>query len=259
LPPQFSHFSSQDAYIFKGKLGVQNRFWIFSVVLLLAACDNAQIERALDRLGRAAHQSAGPVRDAELAAILDKSAPFEQRLSAAALERTRHAVVYDPAYERIAYPMGDIDPARGVCSDEVIRAYRTLGVDLQRLVHEDMRVAYSKYPKRWGLARPDSNIDHRRVANLEVFFTRHGRVLSVTGDGRDYRPGEIVTWTLPGNLPHIGIVTHRLSTDSARPLIVHNIGQGPQLEDMLFAYPIKGHFRYGAPGTVRAGPSTAKG
>lgn len=171
-------------------------------------------------------------------------AATSEALVAAALERTRHKVVYDPAYRTIAYPMGDVPASTGVCTDEVIRAYRALGIDLQQLVHEDMRAAFRAYPKQWGLERPDSNIDHRRVPNLRVFFTRHGRSLPVTARGEDYAPGDLVTWNLPGNLPHIGMVTDRRSADGARPLIVHNIGAGPRLEDMLFDYEITGHYRY---------------
>jgi uncharacterized protein YijF (DUF1287 family) len=165
-------------------------------------------------------------------------------LVAAALERTRHKVVYDPAYRVIAYPMGDVPAGTGVCTDEVIRAYRALGIDLQQLVHEDMKVSFSSYPGNWGLSRPDRNIDHRRVPNLQVFFTRHGKSLPVTGRASDYAPGDLVTWDLGGNVPHIGMVTDRRSADGTRPLIVHNIGAGPTLEDMLFDYRITGHYRY---------------
>ncbi len=184
---------------------------------------------------------------AALAAMLWTAPAFAataDQLVAAALERTRHKVVYDPAYRTIAYPMGDVPAATGVCTDEVIRAYRTLGIDLQQLVHEDMRAAFRSYPRQWGLGRPDRNIDHRRVPNLQVFFTRHGKSLPVTARGVDYAPGDLVTWRLPGNLPHIGMVTDRRSVDGARPLIVHNIGAGPKLEDMLFDYEITGHYRY---------------
>ena len=185
---------------------------------------------------------------AALAAVVLWTAPAlaatADQFVAAALERTRHKVVYDPAYRTIAYPMGDVPAATGVCTDEVIRAYRALGIDLQRLVHEDMRAAFKVYPKQWGLERPDRNIDHRRVPNLRVFFARHGKSLPVTAKGADYAPGDLVTWNLPGNLPHIGMVTGRRSADGARPLIVHNIGAGPMLEDMLFDYEITGHYRY---------------
>lgn len=172
----------------------------------------------------------------------DTRQPFAERLSAAAMERLSHRVVYDPAYLRIPYPMGDVPATQGVCTDEIVRAYRTLGIDLQKLVHEDMKANFALYPKRWGLARPDTNIDHRRVPNLQVFLARKGQKLSVTRNGEDYKTGDIVTWMLPGSLPHIGIATAQRSADGKRPLIVHNIGRGPQLEDMLFSYPITGRY-----------------
>lgn len=169
---------------------------------------------------------------------------FAERLEAAALGRTEHFVIYDGSYVAIAYPMGDVAPNRGVCTDVVIRAYRALGVDLQRLVHEDMTAEFAGYPVFWGLSRPDRNIDHRRVPNLAAFFTRRGARLPVTRDAADYLPGDLVTWTVGGNRPHIGIVTSRRSFLGDRPLIVHNIGFGPRLEGMLFDYPITGHYRY---------------
>jgi len=171
---------------------------------------------------------------------------FTSNLVAAALERTEHSVRYDGSYYRIAYPNGDVPSNIGVCTDVLIRSYRQLGVDLQSLVHEDMRTNFSKYPSKriWGLSRPDSNIDHRRVPNLQVFFTRHGEVLPIKQDGELYQAGDIVTWMLPGNRPHIGIILNQWSDDSARPLVVHNIGGGPELEDMLFNYKITGHYRY---------------
>lgn len=171
-------------------------------------------------------------------------AVFAQGLIKAAISQTTQQVVYDGSYRRIPYPGGDVPANIGVCTDVLIRAYRKVGVDLQQRVHEDMRQAFGKYPKTWGLRRPDSNIDHRRVPNLQTFFSRHGTVLKVSGNARDYQPGDLVTWMLPGNLPHVGIVTDRKTPDSERPLIVHNIGRGPQLEDMLFSYPITGHYRY---------------
>lgn len=172
--------------------------------------------------------------------------PFEERLVDAALERTKHRVRYDGSYRTIAYPNGDVPDNTGVCTDVLIRAYRALGIDLQRLVHEDMAAHFDRYPSRriWGLARPDKNIDHRRVPNLQRFFARHGASLPVTHHGNDYKPADIVTWMLPGNLPHIGIVSDRVNQQTALPLIVHNIGAGPKLEDMLFDYPITGHYRY---------------
>jgi uncharacterized protein YijF (DUF1287 family) len=169
-----------------------------------------------------------------------------ETLVASALERTRHAVVYDGAYYAIDYPGGDVPEGVGVCTDVIIRSYRKLGVDLQLLVHQDIQENFSKYPSQriWGLTQPDTNIDHRRVPNLRVFFSRKGVTLPVTRRGCDYKPGDLVTWMLPGNLPHIGIVTDKRHPSSGNPMIVHNIGRGPRLENMLFDYPITGHYRF---------------
>lgn len=171
---------------------------------------------------------------------------FANTLSDAALARTNAHVKYDGRYIKIAYPNGDVPASIGVCTDVVIRAYRALGVDLQQLVHLDMRDNFSVYPSKriWGLTKPDPNIDHRRVPNLQTFFSRHGTSLSVSKRASDYLAGDLVTWMLPGNLPHIGIVTDKVNTQSGNPMIVHNIGQGPKLEDMLFDYVITGHYRY---------------
>ena len=173
-------------------------------------------------------------------AMADRDA---ERLIAAALEQTRTRVTYDGSYRRIGYPGGDVPPSIGVCTDVVIRAYRKLGVDLQVKVHEDMRRAFTAYPRLWGLGAPDPNIDHRRVPNLQTYFRRAGAELVVSRDPSDYRPGDLVTWMLPGNLPHIGIATGERSP-AGIPLIVHNIGRGPELEDILFSFPITGHYRY---------------
>ena len=177
----------------------------------------------------------------------DRPGSLAERLVAGALERLRHHVTYDGSYRRIAYPNGDVPDDIGVCTDVVIRAYRAAGVDLQQLVHEDMTEAFDEYPHLRGLDHPDANIDHRRVPNLRRFFERHGASLPVTMDPDDYRPGDLVTWMLPGNLPHIGIAADARSADGRRPLIVHNIGEDPAREDVLFAFPITGHYRYAGP------------
>jgi hypothetical protein len=174
---------------------------------------------------------------------------FLDRLAAAAIERTHHVVRYDPAYVRIPYPGGDIPASTGVCTDEVIRAYRSVGVDLQKEVHEDMERYRGAYPKRWPAASTDSNIDHRRVPNLMVFFTRHGQSLPRSVEASDYHPGDLVTWNLGGGITHIGIVVDKISPESGRYMIVHNIGQGPQMEDVLFNWKIIGHYRYVREGT----------
>jgi uncharacterized protein len=171
--------------------------------------------------------------------------PWAAKLLAAAEAQVGVTTHYAPAYASMAYPNGDVPRDRGVCTDVVIRAYRdAFRCDLQRLVHEDMIANFSAYPKMWGLNRPDSNIDHRRVGNLQVFFRRHGQERPVTQNAGDYVPGDIYTCLLPGNLPHIGLVTAHKSSDGQRPLIVHNIGEGTQIEDRLLDYRLTGHYRY---------------
>ncbi|NMR33679.1 DUF1287 domain-containing protein [Chryseobacterium aquaticum] len=169
---------------------------------------------------------------------------FTQKLSDAALSLTRDKVTYDPAYYSIKYPNGDVAANKGVCTDVVIRAYRKLGIDLQKEVHEDMKKNFSKYPKKFGLKKTDTNIDHRRVPNLMVFFSRFGKSKSIETNASLYLPGDIVTWLLPGNLTHIGIVINRKSADGKRYLIVHNIGGGQVIEDCLFKFTITGHYQY---------------
>ncbi|KZZ44128.1 DUF1287 domain-containing protein [Thalassolituus sp. HI0120] len=183
---------------------------------------------------------------AGVASINVAALDFEQDLVSAAHERTKHDVRYDGAYVAIGYPMGDVPKEIGVCTDVVIRSYRKLGTDLQQLVHEDIKTHFSQYPSNriWGLKHPDKNIDHRRVPNLQTFFMRHGQELAVTRNAGDYKPGNLVTWMLPGNLPHIGIVTERINPATGNPMIVHNIGRGPEIEDMLFDYKITGHYKY---------------
>lgn len=160
----------------------------------------------------------------------------------AAHEQTKSFVLYDPQYSRIAYPNGDVPPSRGVCADVIIRAYRGIGIDLQKLVHEDMRAHFGLYPKKWGLKAPDANIDHRRVPNLMTFFARFGQSLPVTQNPADYKPGDIIT-NLPGGRTHIAIVSD-VYVDQNRPMVIQNIGLGTRQDDELFAYPLMGHYRY---------------
>jgi uncharacterized protein len=178
-------------------------------------------------------------------AIADQQNKNHQFIQAA-LDQTKERVIYNPVYFKISYPNGDVPAQYGVCTDVVIRAYRKLGIDLQELVHKDILANFSIYPlkKHWNQNRPDTNIDHRRVPNLQMFFTRKGQKLKVTDNPDDYKPGDLVTWMLGNKLPHIGVVVDKKSTDSKRFLIVHNVGVGPQIEDVLFAYPISGHYRY---------------
>ncbi len=171
--------------------------------------------------------------------------PELARFLADARSQIGRTVTYDPAYVRLAYPGGDVPLDRGVCSDVVIRAFRAVSIDLQKDLHEDMRRAWSAYPRNWDLRKPDPNIDHRRVLNLMTYLKRRGKALRVTSDPGNYRPGDLVTCTVPPNLPHIMIVSDAVSeSDPARHLVIHNIGKGARIEDRLFEFPLTGHYRY---------------
>ncbi len=171
---------------------------------------------------------------------------FADDLVKAARERTKHFVIYNGAYRSIPYPMGDVPKRFGVCTDVLIRSYRQLKIDLQERVHEDMRANFELYPKIWGLSKPDTNIDHRRVPNLRVFFSRFGESLTISTKGADYLPGDIVTWILDGGQAHIGIVSDKRNSQGV-PYVIHNIGLGPKEDDRLFAYTLTGHYRYHPP------------
>jgi len=171
--------------------------------------------------------------------------PWAAKLIAAAESQIGVTLIYDPAYAGLAFPNGDVPRERGVCTDVIVRAYRdAFGFDLQQAVNADMKAHFSRYPKIWGLKGPDRNIDHRRVPNLQTFFERRDAALPVSTRAGDYVPGDIVSQMLPGNLPHIAIVTHRRSADGERPMLVHNIGGGTRLEDRLFEFKITGRYRF---------------
>lgn len=168
-----------------------------------------------------------------------------KKMLASAVEQTTLTKNYDPVYTVIAYPNGDIPIEKGVCTDVVIRAFRKAGVDLQKEVHEDMAANFDAYPKKWGLKSPDTNIDHRRVPNLQTFFERRGKSLPVTTRAEDYKPGDVVSWDLDGKgMTHIGLVSNFYNETTRRYSIIHNIGAGAQIEDVLFDWKITGHFRY---------------
>jgi uncharacterized protein YijF (DUF1287 family) len=169
---------------------------------------------------------------------------FYTRLADSTFTLTKQQVTYDPAYFSISYPNGDVPKDKGVCTDVVIRAYRKMGIDLQKEVHEDMKKNFGLYPKKWKLTKTDTNIDHRRVPNLMTFFSRFGTVLTTTTESKDYKPGDIVCWDLGKGITHIGIVSNKRSGDGKRYQIIHNIGAGQVLQDCLFSYKIIGHYRY---------------
>ena len=181
---------------------------------------------------------------ASLTTAVSGQSPFGIALADSALTLTKISVQYDPSYFQIDYPNGDVPAGKGVCTDVVIRAYRMLGIDLQKEVHEDMTANFDKYPQNWGLSRPDKNIDHRRVPNLMTYFERFGQAKPITTEAGHYIPGDIVCWSLGGGITHIGIVSKKQASSSQRNLIIHNIGSGQVLEDMLFDYKIIGHYTY---------------
>lgn len=201
----------------------------FSLLLLLLSCNQKEGKTAVAE---------------SLSSGITKT--FPEKLSDAAISIIDPSIDYDPSYFKIDYPNGDIPKNKGVCTDVIIRSYRKLGIDLQKEVHEDMLENFSDYPnlKKWGMIKTDTNIDHRRVPNLEVFLKRKGAKLPLSQNAKDYKTGEIVTWIINNKLPHIGIVTNKKSRDGKRNLIVHNVGHGQILEDCLFEYKIVGHFKY---------------
>ncbi len=216
---------------------------------LLASCRDAgsQVNNSAPSLQNASSQrntvslevAATSVNSSDRIAV---SNPKVAKLVAAAVAQYGETVYYDPSYVRLGYPNGDVPKDRGVCSDVVIRALRGVGIDLQVAVHEDMRAHWNAYPKLWNLRRPDANIDHRRVANLMTYFARGGDALPVSSTVDSYQPGDLVAWRLDSGRLHIGVVTDQLAPNR-NPLIAHNIGAGVQLEDVLFAWKIIGHYR----------------
>lgn len=180
--------------------------------------------------------------------MLDLTAPAcaQDGLALVASARTQIGVttVYDPAYVTLDFPGGDVDPTHGVCTDVIVRALRSgWGIDLQLAVNRDMAAHFSAYPAKWGLKATDRNIDHRRVGNLQTLFARLGADLPPSADAKKYLPGDIVSWLLPGNLPHIGIVSDQWTVDRSTPLVLHNIGAGAAEDDILFAFQMTGHYR----------------
>jgi uncharacterized protein YijF (DUF1287 family) len=181
-----------------------------------------------------------------ISASLEESSNTGSRLAAAALRRTLHDITYDPAYYRIAYPMGDIPPSKGAAADVIIRSLRGIDIDVQVELHQDIQENFRHYPQLWNATGPDKNIDHRRVANLQRFFERHGESLTSSRDAADYLPGDIVIWSLSNADKHIGIVVPGPGKHMSEPWVVHNIGAGVKWENTLFDYKIEAHFRYPA-------------
>lgn len=213
--------------------------------LLAAAVPSYRMEVLFQVATATLTRPATPPEPAPVEKVRQRAEPWAAKLIAAAESQIGVTLTYDPAYISLRFPNGDLPRNRGVCTDVVIRAYRdAFGFDLQQEVNRDMKAHFAAYPTIWGLSRPDRNIDHRRVPNLQAFFKRQGAALAVSGNPEDYQPGDIVSQILPGNLSHIAIVTHRRSPDGARPMVVHNIGAGTRLEDRLFEFEITGRYRF---------------
>jgi uncharacterized protein YijF (DUF1287 family) len=185
-----------------------------------------------------------PEQQTEVRALPANSSPTLRLVIDGASEQVGKTTSYDPSYQKIDYPNGDVPIETGVCSDVIVRAFRKAGLDLQTDVHEDMKSNFSAYPTRWGSSGTDANIDHRRVPNLQTYLTRKGKSQSSNGTSSDFLPGDIVTWDLGGGVDHVGIVTNVWFKPSQRYLIVHNIGAGTRMEDVLFAWKVTGHYRY---------------
>ena len=205
----------------------------------------ASLSLACQQSFRSSAQKTETVPNVEKPKLAKIESEAVRKILESAVEQTKLTKTYDPAYTTLAYPNGDVPIEKGVCTDVVVRAFRRAGVDLQKEVHEDMRANFAVYPKKWSLKSPDKNIDHRRVPNLETFFTRRGKSLPVTKIAENYKPGDVVSWDLNGKgLTHIGLVSNFYNEKTKRYLIIHNIGAGARAEDVVFDWKITGHFRY---------------
>ena len=205
------------------------------VALLLAASCEKQVART--------RPLKPPEQDIEVHTLAPDSSPALKAIIDGAIDQIGKTTSYDPSYQKLDYPDGDVPIETGVCSDVIVRAFRKANIDLQKDVHEDMKTNFSAYPTRWGLKAPDANIDHRRVPNLMTYFSRHGKSLS-TSDSDSFLPGDVVTWDLGTGTDHVGMLVNVWYKPARHYLIVHNIGAGTRMEDVLFAWKITGHYRY---------------
>ncbi|MEK6282325.1 MAG: DUF1287 domain-containing protein [Acidobacteriota bacterium] len=227
----------------------RSKSWIFAAVLtisiLIGVGQTFLSVRPWERNRTGHNSSAEPQPSPPITKPYSANAPPQlKQLVEAAIAQTKVTTGYDPAYVGITYPGGDVAPETGVCSDVIVRAFRKIGLDLQKEVHEDMGRAWSQYPRKWGASRTDANIDHRRVLNLTTYFDRQKKALPITTNRDDYLPGDIVAWDLGNGVDHIGVVVNIWSDASKGYLIVHNIGAGARAEDVLLNWEITGHFRY---------------
>ncbi len=214
------------------------------VILLIALGVGGWCIWQLFPILRAEHVGPSVTMADSLISELDQSPVLGNRLAAAALQQTKVDVSYDSAYYKIPYPNGDVPKGRGNAEDVIIRSYRAVGVDLQQLVHDDMAAHFNDYPQLWNLKTPDTNVDHRRVQNLQRFFARHGKELPVTDNAADYLPGDVVVWSLANGQAHVGIVAPGPGERHGEMWVVHNMASSPKWENALFDFPRVGHYRY---------------
>ena len=219
------------------KMSRASRYILFMSLFVAGACGRQQIARTAPPLRP-------PEQQTEIRALPANSSPNLKLVIDGAIEQVGKTTGYDASYQKIDYPNGDVPIETGVCSDVIVRAFRNASIDLQKEVHEDMKANFSEYPAKWGLSGTDANIDHRRVPNLKTFFARKGREMATTGSADTLLPGDIVTWDLGGGVDHVGIVVNVWYKPTQRYLIVHNIGAGTRMEDVVFAWKITGHYRY---------------
>lgn len=210
---------------------------VLSLVLLVAAGCERQIARTRQPLKP-------PEAESETRPLPANSSPKLKLVIDGAIDQVGKTTGYDPSYQRLEYPNGDVPIETGVCSDVIVRAFRKANIDLQKDVHEDMKNDFSAYPTKWGLSGTDSNIDHRRVPNLQTYFARKGKEVATSRSSDAFLPGDIVSWDLGGGVDHVGILVNVWYKPSQRYLIVHNIGSGTRMEDVLFSWKITGHYRY---------------
>ena len=214
------------------------RLILFAICLMVIVVGGCQRQYATGR-------STAAVPPSSVARPLPpKASPQLKQFIDGAVEQSKVTTGYDPSYVKLDYPNGDVASDTGVCSDVVVRAFRKAGIDLQKEVHEDMKLAWAEYPKKWGARGTDANIDHRRVLNLTTYFNRQGKSLPISNDRADYLPGDVVAWELSDGVEHIGILTNLWSEPDKHCLVVHNIGAGARVEDVLLAWKIIGHYRY---------------
>lgn len=217
---------------------IQNRpialLFVVAVALQIGACQRQKIAKPLRP----------PQEQTETRHLPANSSPQLKLVIDSAVDQIGKTTGYDASYQKIGYPNGDVPIETGVCSDVIVRAFRQGGIDLQKDIHEDMQENFAVYSARWGLSQPDPNIDHRRVPNLMTYFTRKGKSLSTGSSSETFLPGDVITWNLGNGSDHIGIVINVWYKPSQRYLIVHNLGAGTRMEDVLFAWKITGHYRY---------------